>query len=328
MGLHEESIVIDLHTDSLIPVRAVGYRLEARHHHSGLERLGFYHADLPRLRQGGLTAQFFGLVTFPYPRRGCARACLGQLDYLRTFAAREGLIWARTADDVVRAKREGRLAVFTGIEGGHNLEGRLERLREFDRAGVRYLGLAHFTKNDLVAPSGGIGASRSAPISDFGRRVIREMNDLGMIVDLAHVGRQAFFDACRISSRPVIVSHTGLAGAHPLWRNIDDEQVRAVAETGGLIGIIFAWRYLGARRRGIEMLAPHLERVRNLVGARHLAIGSDFDGAIEPVRGLENVAKLPALTSFLVRMGWSESEIRGILGENMLRVLRANEVEA
>jgi membrane dipeptidase len=323
-SLHEDSIVIDLHTDSLIQARAVGYRLDARHHNPILERLGFYHADLPRLREGGVTGQFFGLVTMPVPERGCAESCRRQIAQLQTVADRHGLIWARSAEDVRRAKREGTLAVFTGIEGGHNLEGKLENLEGFARAGVRYLGLTHFTANAIAAPSGGKGASATSPLTDFGRAVIAELNRIAMIVDLAHVGRAAFLDACRLSTRPVIVSHTGIAAAYPLWRNIDDEQLRAIARSDGVVGIIFAWRYLGARRRGIEMLAPHLEHVRQLVGARHLAIGSDFDGAIEPVRGLENVARLPALTELLQRLKWSEDEIRGVLGGNMLRVLDAH----
>lgn len=323
-SLHEDAIVIDLHTDSLIQARAVGYRLAERHHNPILERLGFYHADLPRLREGGVTGQFFGLVTAPIPEKGCAAACLRQIEHLRAVAGEQGLVWARTADDVRRAKREGTLAVFTGIEGGHNLEGRLENLRVFDAAGVRYLGLTHFTSNAIACPSGGKGASASAPLTDFGREVLREMNGLRMIVDLAHVGRAAFLEACARASRPVIVSHTGISAVHPLWRNIDDEQIRAVANTDGVIGIIFGWRYLGSRRRGVEMLAPHFEHVRRRVGARHLALGSDFDGAIEPVRGLESVSRLPAVTALLQGLGWSEEEIRGVLGENMLRVLGAH----
>lgn len=325
MGLHEESIVVDLHADPLIAARAVGYDLGARHSPGILGRAGFFHTDFPRLRAGGVTGQFFGLVTFPFPRRGCADACFRQIDILRRSVKAHGLVWARTADDVRRAKRDGKLAAFMGIEGGHNIEGSLDILRRFHEAGVRYLGLAHFSTNDITATSGGVGASAEAPLTDFGRQVVREMNRLGMIVDLAHVGRRAFLDACRLSSRPVIVSHTGISGAFPLWRNVDDEQVRAVAATGGAMGIIYAWRYLGPRKGGVEMLAPHFEHVRRLVGARHLALGSDYDGAVEPVRGLEDVTRLPAVTAMLQRRGWSEEEIRGALGENVLRVLAAHD---
>lgn len=321
MSLHDESIVIDLHTDTLIAMRATGYRFGLRHRNPLLQRLGFYHADLPRFRAGGITGQFFGLVTFPYPERGCADACFRQIELMR---GQDGLIFARTSDDVRRAKREGKIAAFFGIEGGHNFEEKSEYVFAFLQAGVRYTGLVHFTKNAICTPSGGVGSDPKAPLTDFGREIVREMNRVGMIVDLAHVARRAFLDAAELSTRPVIVSHTGIDAAYPLWRNIDDDQIRAVAAKDGVIGIIFAWRYLGARRGGVEMLAPHFEHVRRLVGARHLAIGSDFDGAVDPVRGLESVNRLPRVTELLQSLGWSESEIRGVLGENMLRVLDAN----
>lgn len=323
MGLHEESIVVDLHADTLIPMRAVGYTFGVRHRNAFLQSHGFYHCDLPRFRESGMTGQFFGLVTFPFPQHGCADACLRQARRLEETCRRYGLRFSRTADDIRRAKREGRMAALMGIEGGHNIEGNLEHLRSVHRAGVRYLGLCHFSSNQICATSGGIGASADAPLTGFGRDVVREMNRLGMLVDLAHVGRRAFLDAARLSSHPVIVSHTGIRAARPLWRNIDDEQIRTVAETDGVIGIIFAWRYLGERHGGVEMLAPHFEHVRRLVGARHLALGSDYDGAVEPVRGLENVSDLPKVTALLQKMGWREEEIRGVLGENALRVLDA-----
>ncbi len=320
MTLHEESIVVDLHADTLIPMRATGYRFRVRHRNPLLQKLGFYHCDLPRFREAGITGQFFGLVTFPYPERGCAAACLRQIERM----GRE-LPAVRTAEEIRRAKREKKLVALFGIEGAHNLEGRIENVEVFHRAGVRYIGLVHFTRNSLCTPSGGVGADADAPLTDFGRAVVKEMNRLGMMVDLAHVARRAFLDAAKLSSRPVIVSHTGIAGAYPLWRNIDDEQIRAVAEKDGVVGIIFAWRYLGERRGGVEALAPHFEHVRRLVGARHLALGSDYDGAVEPLRGLESVSGLPAVTEMLRRLGWKEEEIRGALGENVLRVLAAHE---
>jgi membrane dipeptidase len=315
-ALHDDAIIVDLHADTTIAMRATGYRFRLRHRNPLLQRLGFYQCDYPRFREAGITAQFFGLVTFPYPQRGCAAACRRQMERMR----RE-LPVVRTAEEIRRAKREGRMVALFGIEGGHNIEGSLDELRRMHEAGVRYMGLAHFSSNQICPASGGVGASRDAPLTDFGREVVREMNRLGMIVDLAHVGRRAFLDAARLSTRPVIVSHTGIDAAYPLWRNIDDEQIRAVAETGGAIGIIYAWRYLGPRRGGVEMLAPHFEHVRRLVGARHLALGSDYDGAVDVVRGLESVSELRRVTRLLMDLRWSEEEIRGVLGENVLRLL-------
>jgi membrane dipeptidase len=229
-------------------------------------------------------------------------------------------LFATTAEDIRRARREHKIAALIGIEGGHAIEDSLRLLRLYYDLGVRYMTLTHSNSNHWADSSGDANKPNNG-LSAFGKEVVAEMNRLGMIVDLAHVGRAAFLDSCSRSERPVIVSHSGISGAFPLWRNIDDEQLRAVARLDGVVGIIFAWRYLGARRRGIEMLAPHFQHVRKLVGARHLALGSDFDGAIEPVRGLENVSKLPAVTSLLEDMNWSEDEIRGVLGENVLRVL-------
>lgn len=234
------------------------------------------------------------------------------------------MIWARTAEDVRRAKREGKVAAFTGIEGGHNLEGEPSNVDRFHAAGVRYLGLAHLTTNAVAPTSTWIVGDEGRPLSDLGTEVVTRMQRLGMIVDLAHVGRRAFHDAARIASRPLIVSHTGIAGAHPLWRNVDDRQLRAIASTDGVVGIIFAWRYLGRRRGGVERLAPHFEHVRKVVGARHLALGSDFDGSVAPVRGLEGVDRIGKITRLLASLAWKEEEILGVLGENVLRVLEAN----
>jgi membrane dipeptidase len=121
------------------------------------------------------------------------------------------------------------------------------------------------------------------------------------------------------------VSHTGISAARPHWRNLDDEQIRAVADKDGVIGLIFAWRYICRNGRGdLRSLLPHFEHVRRLVGPRHLALGSDFDGAVVPVRGLEDASHLPAITQMLLEAGWPEDEIRGVLGQNALRVLAAN----
>lgn len=327
LALHRSSIVLDLHADTLIPMRVVGYTIARRHRPGIPGTVGFFHCDLPRMRQGGVTAQFFGLVTFPYPEGGCASSCMDQITRLR-LACEENqrhLFMATTVLGVRRAKEEGRIAALLGVEGGHNLEDEIDHVDRFFVAGVRYLGLAHFTRNRLCAPSGGRGADSQASLTDFGRAVVDRMNRLGMMVDLAHVGRRAFLEAARLSTRPVIVSHTGIHAVFPHWRNIDDEQVRSVADQDGVVGIIFARRYLSLQRScGLEAFAHHLEYVRRLVGARYLALGSDFDGAVVPVCGLEDVSCLPRITQTLLDRGWTEEEIRGILGENVLRVMGEN----
>ncbi|MBI3073958.1 MAG: membrane dipeptidase [Deltaproteobacteria bacterium] len=321
--LHRSAIVIDLHADTLIPMRAMGYDIGLRHKNRIPRSPFFFHCDLPRFRDGGATGQFFGLVTNPYPEAGCADATYRQIEILES-AAREyekEMFIATTGDDLRRAKREGKLASFMGIEGAHALEGETKHLARLHARGVRYIGLAHFTANKVAPCVFGIGASATAGLTEHGREVVAEMNRLGILVDLAHVGRAAFFDSVKLAKRPVIVSHTGVVGAFPHWRNLDDEQIRAVAETDGVIGIIFAATFLGKGRHNATLVIDHMEHVRRTVGARHVALGSDFDGFITPCAGLEDVAKLPVITELLLARGWSADEILGMLGGNVLRVL-------
>jgi membrane dipeptidase len=305
-------------------MRAVGYDIGVRHKNRLPRSPLFFHCDLPRFREGGATGQFFGLVTNPYPEVGCADATYRQIDLLDAAAREYGkeMFIATTGDDLRRAKKEGRLAAFMGIEGAHALEGETKHLARLHARGVRYIGLTHFTANKVAPCAFGIGASREEGLDpNYGREVVAEMNRLGILVDLAHVGRAAFFEAVKMARRPVIVSHTGVIGAFPHWRNLDDEQIRAVAETGGVIGIIFAATFLGKDRRDAELVVEHMEHVRRTVGARHVALGSDFDGFITPCAGLEDVSKLPVLTERLLARGWSPDEILGVLGGNVLRVL-------
>lgn len=326
LELHRSSAVIDLHADTTIPMRWIDYDFAKRHRFRFPQKFGFFHCDLPRMKEGGYTAQFFGLGTFPYPEERCADVCLEEArlwqEVCRQNAAE--LSFVTTAEGIRKAKREGKIAVLLGIEGGHNI-GERRDLQRFQDAGVQYIGLVHLTRNRLCPPSGGIGADPEGPLSEFGREAIHEMNRLGIMVDLAHVARRAFLEAAGISTRPVIVSHTGVAAARPLWRNLGDDEIKAVAEKDGVIGIIYAWRYICQEGRGdVRSLLPHFEHVRKLVGARHLALGSDFDGAVVPVRGLEDAACLPAVTGLFLDAGWPEEEIRGVLGENVLRVLAMN----
>ncbi|MBI2082390.1 MAG: dipeptidase [Deltaproteobacteria bacterium] len=326
--LHRSSLVIDLHADTTMPMKWVRYRIEKSHTPGLPGKFGFFHCDIPRFREGGYKGQFLVLGTFPYPEKGCFESCLRQAALIKKRIAENSsdLQLATTAQGILEANQKGRIAILLGVEGGHNIEADLHNVQKFFDLGVGYIGLAHLTKNRICTPSGGVGADAKTPLTRFGHEVVNEMNRIGMMIDLAHVGRQSFLDAAKISDKPVIVSHTGISSVRPLWRNIDDDQIRAVAKTNGVIGIIFAWRYLcRGQRGGMNDLLQHFEHVRKLVGARHLALGSDFDGAIVPVHGLEDASKLPMLTQMFLDFGWKEEEIRSVLGENLLRVLKAHE---
>lgn len=265
---------------------------------------------------------FFGLVALPGMDRHPSRTCEKQLDALVDAAdASQGRLFiATSAEDVERAHREGRIAALLGVEGGHSLEGRVESLDRFAARGVRYLGLLHFSKNECGAPAMGLGSDKSQGLTQFGHEVVRRCEELGVIVDLAHINRKGFFDACEASTKPMIVSHTGLAGVYPIWRNIDDDQLRRVAQTGGVAGVIFVPDYLG--RDGLDAVVDHLLHIVNVAGEDAPALGSDWDGFVRPTRGLEEACKLPDLTDAMLARGMSERVVRKILRENALRVLR------
>lgn len=320
-ALHDEVCALDLHADTPKLMDHLGYDL-AKRHAPLPRRAGFFgHVDIPRMREGGLAAQFFGMWTFPLPRAGCAQSIHSQLDALDAACGANPDDIARcvSRDEVEAARAAGRIAALSGIEGAQALEGRLENVEVFARRGVRYLGLAHFSANDTCRPAMGMGRDDTQGLSAFGRAVVEEMDRTGVILDLAHINQKGFFEALSLHKGVPIVSHTGVAGVKEHWRNISDDQLRAVADRGGVIGIIFAPRYLGAD--SIDAVCDHLQHIIRVVGEDAPALGSDYDGAVRPPIGLEDVSRLPALTAALLARGVGRGTVKKLLGENALRVL-------
>lgn len=303
--------------------RWVGYDMLARHARPPLPRAAFGgHLDLPRMREGGMGGQFFGLVSLPVARSGLARAIDEQIDLLDSLVAAhpERVRKARTAADIERARADGAIGALLGIEGAHALEGDLDRVDHFAHRGVRYLGLLHFSSNEAGYPAYGKGRRDGEGLTRWGKELVRRCEERGVLVDLAHINREGFLDACRIARRPVIVSHTGVSGAHPHWRNIDDDQLRAVADLGGVIGIIFVPGYLGGG--GIDAVVRHIEHVTRVAGEDAPALGSDWDGMVVPTPALRDASCLPRLTDALLAAGLSERAIGKLLRENVMRILR------
>jgi membrane dipeptidase len=321
-ALHAACCVLDLHADTAKLMDKLGYDLAQRHERTMPRRANLLgHVDLPRMRDGGVAGQFFSFWTMPYPERGCGRSVADQLDALdQAMAKHPGeLAWTRTGAEVRAAKAAGRIAALGGIEGGQALEGQLDAIEAFARRGVRYLGLLHFSANAIGRPARGRGEDPHEGLTGFGRDVVRECERCGVIVDLAHINRRGFFDALALATVPPIVSHTGVLGVHRHWRNIDDEQLRAVADKGGCVGVIFARRFLGGA--SIEAVVDHLLHILDVAGEDVAALGSDFDGFVVPPEGLEDVAALPNLTVALSRRGITTPVLEKILGGNVLRVL-------
>lgn len=326
-ALHQRHPAIDLHADSLMWSRWTGYDILTRHEPPlPMAALGG-HVDVPRLLEGGVGAQFFGLVSIPFPTRGLAAVIDEQIDQLDRAAHQHPgrLVKARTAADVRRAAAAGKVAGLLGIEGGHALEGRMDKLEHFARRGVRYLGLCHFSANELCYPAYGYHAGgRERGLTRFGRDVVARAAELGVVIDLAHINKAGFLEACALSKFPPIVSHTGVLGAFDHWRNIDDEQLAAIADKGGVVGVIFCPRYIGAD--GIEPVIRHLQHIIDVCGEDAPALGSDWDGFIIPTSDLCDAARLPLLTDGMLKAGFSERTIAKILRENVLRVLEDNPV--
>lgn len=321
-ALHDQHPAIDFHADSLMWSRWVNYDLHARHEPPlPLAALGG-HVDIPRMREGGVGAQFFGLVSLPIGQRsGLARVIDEQIDALETAIAYapDRIAKVRTAAEIEDARLAGKIGALLGIEGGHALEGSLTNLEHFARRGVRYLGLAHLSRNDLCCPGYGLGRNEEAGLTRHGRDVVAKCEELGVIVDLAHINKKGFLEVCAMAKRPPIVSHTGVIGVFQHWRNIDDDQLRAVANKGGVVGIIFCPNFLGGD--GLEPVVRHLRHIIDVCGEDAPALGSDWDGFIVPTQDLCDAAHLPLLTDALLAAKVPIGTITKILRGNAMRVL-------
>ncbi len=324
LAWHHKVFVVDLHADTLTQAYYLKKNISKQHRPPLFWNPLKSHADLPRLRQGGINAQLFGLVTSPYPSRSCTKRLFRLLSFVRRIISErpDEIEIALHAPDLLRINGQGKIAAILTVEGAHVLQGKIEPLHEMHGQGVRSMGLAHFTSNEVA-----ICATDRHPgfqgLSLFGKRVLEEMNRLGMIIDLAHVSRSTFFAALEVSSKPVIVSHTGIQGVNKSWRNIDDDQLKAIAENGGVVGIIFHPPYLDKGIfTSITKIVEHIERVVEVAGIDHVGLGSDFDGFIYLPRGIKDVRDLPRITAALLDRGYRKDAVEKILGENFRRVFQ------
>jgi membrane dipeptidase len=325
--------------------------------------------DIPRLREGGVGAQFWSVyVPASLAGQQAVTATLEQIDIVYRMAARypDALEMARSADDVERIFKAGKIASLIGMEGGHSIDGSLGALRMFARLGAAYMTLTH-SKNVPWADSA-TDTPVNGGLSPFGERVILEMNRLGMIPDLSHVSEDTMNDVLRVTQSPVIFTHSSARALcnHP--RNVPDAILRKLPANGGVVMVSFvpafttpeaaAWDAAQeAELARLEKLTPnneaavktamgpwlavhprppvplarvadHIDHVRKLAGIDHVAYGSDFDGITSTPVGLEDTSTFPALTAELLRRGYSDDEVKKLLGLNLLRVMRATEATA
>lgn len=342
--LHRASIVVDTHNDITSFITDEGFDMGAR------DTSGKIQTDIPRMKEGGLGAVFLSIyVASNYAKDGgSARRAFEMIDGVYEQARRhpESLEMAGTVADIRRIRRAGKIAALMGIEGGHAIEDSLAALRLFYRLGVRYMTLTHTNTNNWADSAGGIsiaGEKRHNGLSEFGKEVVREMNRLGMMVDISHVGDKTFWDVIEVTQSPVIASHSSARALTNVPRNLSDEMLRAIAKNGGVVMVNFYNGFINteyakpgmskptrpAETATMEMLMQHFEHIIKVAGIDHVGIGSDFDGieGLAPT-GMEDVSKLPNITYELLKRGYSESDVRKVLGENLLRVMARNEAVA
>jgi membrane dipeptidase len=322
--LHRSARVADVHTHGLINATYLRRDLARRHSPPVGYNPFRNHVDLPRAREGGVKVLTFTSYVPANPLRPKTR----DLATLRCFDAFDRLMEragemarpARTYAEVEAAHAEGKIAALLAIEGGHAIEGRLERVEEMRRRGAYYMTLTHFVHNGIAASSQDL---RPAPygLTGFGREVVSEMERVGMLVDVAHCTDRAFEEIVAHARRPLVSTHTGCRRFCPLHRSASDEMIRAIARSGGFVGIIAFPPLLTKRLTAtVADVVDSMEHVIGLVGADHVCIGSDMDGYTWTVRGLKDVSELPNLTAEMMRRGWPREDIRKVLGESFLRV--------
>jgi membrane dipeptidase len=322
-------------------------------------RLDSGHTDIPRLREGGLKAQFWS-VYIPSEHAHPARTVTEQIDLVRRMVERypDAFEMAYSAEDIERIARSGKVASLIGIEGGVAIEDSLAQLRAFYALGARYMTLTHNTT--LEWADAATDTPRHDGLSPFGERVVKEMNRLGMLVDISHVAPATMADALRVSQAPVIASHSSAYALCPSPRNVPDDILKAVKENGGVIMVNFYSGFIvpeaGKKMRAVLQelrakypdraerakalrtwmtsddakfargtyrdVADHIDHIVKVAGVDHVGIGSDFDGISQSPVGLEDVSCYPRLTDELLRRGYSEADVHKILGGNALRAFR------
>lgn len=325
------SELIDLHLDAFIPVRMFGYALGERHGLGPMRGRFFGHVDFPRAIEGGLTGGMWSITTNPLRRpSGRWRVFLENLSALRQVLEGSGGSFrlARTLGEYRAARAAGAHACLLAIQGGNALEAAPEGPASIPDRAITRVTLVHLTSSHYGATSSPFSRlSRVRGLTALGKAMVERLDAERILVDLAHVSVPGFWDAVAVHDRslPLIATHTGVSGVTPHWRNLDDDQLKAIADTGGTIGIIFSQAFLrrpGGPRDG-RMVVEHMKHVIRTVGDDFVSIGSDFDGAIVPPPDLRSASTYPVLVQHLLDASVPERSIQKILGENALRVLGA-----
>ncbi|HEY2734827.1 MAG TPA: membrane dipeptidase, partial [Polyangiales bacterium] len=324
--LYLASDVIDLHLDSFIWTRLFGYELTAPHRLGPLGGRFYRQVDLPRILSAAISGGMWSITTNPLRSAGGrVRALSENVRSLRAIFERvsEQFQVVESAAEYRAARARARHGAFLAVQGGHALEADIEALRE---SGVVRVTLVHLTNSAFGSTSSPLRTRGDRGIGARGRAFVEALNAQRVFVDLAHIGRKGFFEAAAVHDRsqPLIVTHTGVSAVHPSWRNIDDEQLALVADTGGVIGVMFHGDFLSGHYWSggpLEAVVDHLAHIVSVAGEDAAAIGSDWDGAIIPPQPLRSCEGLPRLVQAMIDRGMPERVIQKILGANFVRAL-------
>jgi membrane dipeptidase len=368
LEIHRKAVVVDGHNDITEIMVDTGYDI-------GTPSVGKYHTDLARLKESGITGQFFSVyVDRKYASAefaskdylvsgGSARRAMDLIDVIYRMAEKypADIMMAYSTADIRRAKKQKKVGALLGIEGGHAIENSLSALRDFYRLGVRYMTLTHNNTNEWADAC--CDAARHNGLSDFGREVVAEMNRLGMFVDVSHVSDKTMSDVLDVARAPVIASHSSARALANHRRNIPDDLLRRIAKNGGVVMVNFYPVFIDERVRlaaaerdarlkpqrdalneqfkgdparleeelkklndanplpvtPLSVLIDHFDHIAKVAGVDHVGLGSDFDGVPFLPEGMQDVTQLPNITYELLRRGYSEKDIRKVLGENLMR---------
>lgn len=315
--IHQEATVFDGHCDTILEI--VNYKGSLG------SRASTGHLDIPRLKEGGIDIQVFAVFIEDIykPDRSLKRA-LQLIDcfYNEIEKNQNEISLVTNFKQLEEVNKAGKIAAVLSIEGGEALEGDLAVLRVLYKLGVRLLTLTWNQRNQIAD---GLSESRTGGgLTEFGIRVINEMNRLGMLIDLSHLSEAGFWDVVKYSKTPITASHSNCYTICPHRRNLKDDQIKAIADGSGVIGITFVPNFLTqeSRKANLEDVIKHINYLVEKVGVDYVGLGSDFDGTDSLPLGLEGVEKVPNITIELLKRGYKEKDIKKILGGNFIRVFK------
>jgi membrane dipeptidase len=328
VDIYLASEIVDLHIDSFIWTREFGYDLTKRHGRGPFGARLFYQVDLPRLREAQVSGGLWSITTNPLrSAAGRERAFVENVARLRAELGRcpDDVAVVRNATEYRAARAKGLHAALIVIQGGNALDATPESLDRIPDDVVVLVTLVHLSTSSLGRTSSPAGSGADTGLTTRGKDYVKALNSRRVFVDLAHVSRRGFWDAVEVhdKTQPLIDSHTGVTGVTDHWRNLDDEQLRAIAKTGGVVAVMYQSTFLGGGWLGCEAsrVVDHLEHIVKTVGEDVPALGSDWDGMIVPPRDMPTCLELPRLVQLMLDRGWTSDRIRKILGDNFLRTL-------